>query len=233
MKTKLRFLEDLLGLFYPNLCLACHRRLPFGTSVLCVNCHYQLPKTAFHLSPDNNPFVERFWGRVPVHAGAALYYFSKGGKVQHLIHALKYEGRQEVGVQMGRWYGDQLRQTPVFCNTEVIVPVPLHPRRQWERGYNQSDCFAEGLSDTMGIPWRPDAVVRRRHTHTQTQKSRLQRLQNVDSLFAVSKPELLQGKHILLVDDVMTTGATLEACALQLLELPGTTVSLATMAFAE
>jgi ComF family protein len=232
MKTKPRFIEDLVGLFFPNLCLACRRHLPPHHSVLCLTCQYRLPKTNFHTYPDN-PFAERFWGRAPIEAGAAFYYFTKGGKVQHLIHALKYEGRKEVGIQIGQWYGAQLRESPGFSNAEVIVPVPLHPRRQWERGYNQSDCFAEGLSDAMGIPWTPQAMARRRHTATQTHKSRLDRLHNVGELFAIADPHLLEGRHVLLVDDVMTTGATLEACALKLLELPGVRLSMATIAFAD
>ncbi|MBL7790768.1 MAG: ComF family protein [Saprospiraceae bacterium] len=232
MKTPLRFLEEMVGLFYPNLCCACGKNLLIRQHVLCIDCQYRLPKTQFHLQADN-PFAERFWGRLPVHAGAAMYFFTKGGRVQRLLHALKYGGQQEVGRYLGKIYGLELKQSPLFCDVELVVPVPLHPRKKRQRGYNQSDCFAEGLSESLGVPWLPDALARRAFTATQTRKSRMERLANVGEAFALHRPERLEGKHILLVDDVMTTGATLEACGLLITELPGVRLSMATIAIAE
>lgn len=232
MKTPLRFLEEVAGLFYPNLCLACQQHLPSRHSILCVQCQYQLPKTNYHLHAENS-FTERFWGRVPLHAGTALYHFTKGGKVQHLIHALKYEHKPDVGICLGRLLGEQLHKSPLFSDVDVIVPVPLHPRKEWERGYNQSDCFARGLSEAMEIPWRKRALLRSANTATQTRKSRIDRVVNVGTAFSIGEAARLSGRHVLLVDDVVTTGATLEACGLLLQELAGLRLSMATIAIAD
>lgn len=232
MKTPLRFLEELAGLFYPNLCLACQQQLPSRHSILCVHCQHQLPKTNYHIHAEN-PFTERFWGRVPLYAGTALYHFTKGGKVQHLIHSLKYEHKPDVGVCLGRLLGEQLRKSPLFSEVEIIVPVPLHPRKEWERGYNQSDCFARGLSEAMEIPWRKRGLLRSSNTATQTKKSRIDRVVNVGAAFSIGEASRLSGRHVLLVDDVITTGATLEACGLLLQQLPGLRLSMATIAIAD
>lgn len=224
--------HDLIGLLYPHLCLACKESLPSRRDCICLNCQLKLPKTNFHLER-NNPFTERFWGRLEIESGAALYHFVKGGKVQGLIHQLKYLGKRQVGIRLGQWYGEQLRASEHFKNIDLIVPVPLHPRKEKMRGYNQSAAFAAGLAETMQIPALPQALVRRVFTETQTNKSRLERLENVQDVFAVQNPELLEGKHILLVDDVMTTGATLEACGSKIVAVKGTKLSMATIAIAE
>ncbi len=232
MKTPIPFLEAMVGLFYPNLCCACGKNLLLSQQVLCIDCQYRLPKTQFHHHADN-PFAERFWGRLPLHAGASLYFFTKGGRVQRLLHALKYEGRQELGRYLGNMYGAELAQSSLFAGIDLIVPVPLHPRKRRQRGYNQSDCFAEGLSEALGRPWLPNALIRQSFTQTQTRKSRFERLRNVEEAFALQQPQALSGKHILLVDDVMTTGATLEACGLLLTGLPDVRLSMATIAIAD
>ncbi|HMQ49022.1 MAG TPA: ComF family protein [Saprospiraceae bacterium] len=219
------------GLFYPNLCLACNKNLPPGQEILCITCQFKLPKTNFHQEKEN-AFTERFWGRVPLHAGAALYYFSKGGRTQQLVHALKYEGKKQVGSKLGHIYGQQLKETPLFHDVNLILPVPLHPQKERQRGYNQSALFAEGLSQSMQIPWSGKHLLRTAYTQTQTQKTRMERFANVEQAFQVPRPADLEGKHLLLVDDVMTTGATLEACALRLLEVPSVRLSMATIAIA-
>jgi ComF family protein len=224
--------HDLLGLLYPNVCLACHRSLPTRHECICLECQINLPKTNFHQEADN-PFTERFWGRLDIKSGAALYHFVKGGRVQELIHQLKYLGKRQVGHRLGKWYGEQLRAAPLFKAIDVIVPVPLHARKERLRGFNQSAVFAAGLSEAMHVPALPRALVRRVFTETQTNKSRLERLANVQDVFAIQDEKALQGKHILLVDDVMTTGATLEACGTKILEVKGTQLSLATIALAE
>ncbi|MCB9285820.1 MAG: ComF family protein [Lewinellaceae bacterium] len=229
---RLRWLDNLLGLFYPNLCLACGRNLPPRQEGICISCRYKLPRTHFHQEADN-PFTERFWGRIPLQAGAAFLHFTKGGRTQRLIHHLKYEGKREVGIYLGNLYGQELREAPVFREATLILPVPLHPRKQHRRGYNQSALFARGLSEAMGIPWLPDGLKRTEYTATQTKKSRLERFNNVEKAFVIPHPEKIKQQHVLLVDDVATTGATLEACALKVLEVEGTKVSMATIGIAQ
>lgn len=235
MKTEralFQLLHDFLGLFYPNLCLACGRNLPSQEELICVSCEFRLPETRFHQHREN-PFTERFWGRIPLESGAAQYHFVKGGKVQRLIHRLKYDQKQEIGIYLGRRYGRQLLESPWFADIDLIVPIPLHPRKEHQRGYNQSALFARGLSEGMGKPWLANALQRYYFTETQTRKSRMERFGNVEEAFLIGRPETIRGRHILLVDDVITTGATLEACGGKILEIPGTRLSMATIAFAE
>lgn len=226
------FYHDFLGLFYPNLCLACERNTPTKGGVICLPCQYYLPKTKFHLERENE-FTERFWGRVPIHAGAALYFFTKSSKTQNLIHKLKYEGKTKIGLKLGNLYGKMLQSSPYFDHIDVIVPVPLHPKKKQKRGYNQSQLFARGLAEEMQIPTAKDALARRHMTGTQTKRSRAERIDNVQRAFMVNQPHRLMGKHVLLVDDVMTTGATMEACANQILTCTGAKVSMATIAIAK
>lgn len=230
-KNLLEGFKHCFALFYPNLCLACGLSSPPKKEIICLSCQNKLPKTFFHLDKDN-PFAERFWGRLPIWAAGALYHFSKGGRTQQLIHQLKYNNKPDIGRQLGQYYGQELAQSDLFRSIDVIVPVPLHPRKKHQRGYNQSDAFAQGLSIGLGKPWLKDGLGRLAFTHTQTQKSRAERMENVMTAFEVRKAKQLAHRHILLVDDVITTGATLEACGLQLLALEDTHLSLATIGFA-
>lgn len=232
MKTLLsNYLYDLLGLFYPNLCLACEKNLPPGQKILCIRCNYSLPKTNYHLELENG-LTERFWGRLPIETGAALFHFVKGGKVQQLIHELKYNHKRDVGIQLGEWYGSMLKEQSSYQDIDLIVPVPLHIKKEHRRGYNQSALFAEGLAKRLGKPWKKDALMRRDASKSQTKKGRMERLENVMHAFQLNKAKSLEGKHILLVDDVLTTGATLEACGQKLLSIANTKLSLATIAIA-
>ncbi len=224
--------KDLLALFYPHLCAACGEKTPPRGEVVCVSCLYKLPKTHFHLQKDN-PFTQRFWGRLPLEAGAALFFFAQGSRTQELIHRLKYKNRREIGIQMGKLYGSELREAEGFRQIDLIVPVPLHPKKEWTRGYNQSALFAQGLSESLNKPWLPKGLQRRSYAESQTQKSRMERLENIAQAFTVGDNKALQGKHILLVDDVLTTGATLEACGLCLLEVPDVRLSMATLAITQ
>lgn len=224
-------LSDLANLVYPQVCAACGKRLHQQEDLLCLVCEYTLPKTNYHEEPDN-PVARHFWGRVMLQNAAALYLFNKGERVQRLIHQLKYKGWKEIGIKIGQIYGRMLSDTPAFKNIELIVPVPLHPDKKKKRGYNQSDYFAIGLSEAMQIPWSDTALQRSAYTESQTKKARFARWENVESIFIVENPNAIQNKHILLVDDVITTGATIEACALVLLATEGVKVSVAGMAHA-
>ena len=224
-------LEHCFSLFYPKLCLVCGTKKPSKGEILCLTCQHKLPATGFHLDPEN-PFMERFWGRLPLQAAASLFHFIKGGRAQQLIHQLKYNDKPEVGTRFGQLYGKQLRDSPLFQGIDLIIPVPLHPRRKHKRGYNQSETFARGLSDSMGVPSLSNILERRSFTQTQTRKTRIERMNNVLEAFQLRREKVVQGKHVLLVDDVITTGATLEACGMRLLEAEGVQLSLATIGFA-
>lgn len=229
MKTN--WFKDLFNLFFPNLCLACGANQLQGTAVICHACHRKLPVTNMHTMPENR-FTDRFIGRVYLESGAAMYHYKEDSPVQQLVHKLKYYGKFRIGIKLGEMYGKQLMQSDYFKNIDVIVPVPLHPRKERKRGYNQSDQFAMGLSKTMKKSWLKNGLVRTKYGISQTKKNQLERYENVMTSFAVGQTEELIGKHILLVDDVLTTGATLEACATKILEVPDTKISLATIAIA-
>lgn len=231
LKTIQEAAGDLFCLFFPNLCLGCGQPLIKGEEVICSICHFHLPKTYFHNDPEN-PLNRVFWGRVNIEAVAAYLYFHKGGSVQHLLHQLKYKSRPEIAVRIGKWYGLELHQADIFRDTELIVPVPLHPRKYRRRGYNQSQAFAEGLAAVMKAEQETGCLFRKVDSRTQTRKARYNRWENVENIFGVNHPERIKNRHVLLVDDVLTTGATLEACAQSLLEVPGVKVSIATIAYA-
>jgi len=222
-------LGEILDLVYPQVCAACDDDKPVRGSIFCISCMVGLPCTNYHLIVDN-PFERHFWGRVKIEAGAALYYFVPGGRAQTILHNIKYRRRSDYAMSVGKIYGQQLVRTPRFEGISAIIPVPLHWRKLRKRGFNQSKYFAEGLSESMGVPVDVDTLIRVRNTSTQTRKSRGERVSNVIGAFKLSGFSHLEGKSILLVDDVLTTGATLEACALKFLEVPGLKVSLATIA---
>lgn len=211
MKTIQTALGHLIDLLYPRLCLACQDHLPQKSQDLCLTCSYQLPKTNQH-QYEENAFTERFWGKLKIHVGASYLYFSKHGIVRNLIHALKYQGQQQVGIFLGEAFGKQLKTSPHFQHIDFIIPVPLHPKKKHQRGYNQSELFGIGLANSLEIPLLTNALIKHQHTETQTTKHRMDRFGNVEHTFKVHNKEKIAGKHILLVDDVMTTGATLEAC---------------------
>lgn len=223
--------DDLLWLIFPELCAACGKSLAMNERCICTPCRFHLPRTRFHLVPDN-PVAKHFWGKVKIEAASGYYYFSKGERVQQLIHQLKYKGRKDVGLFTGELYGYDLLNTSPYEDAEVVVPVPLHPAKLKKRGYNQSDFFAEGIASAMGIKFGPKVLRKTEATETQTRKHRYERYENVNRGFAVNQPQSIAGKHVLLVDDVVTTGATLIACAEVLLEIPGVRVSIGALACA-
>lgn len=225
---------DLLALFFPHACLACQEPLVAGERHLCTACRAELPYTDYHLlPPDENPLGRRFWGKLPVAHTLSYLRFLRHGRVQHLLHQLKYQGQQGVGKALGQLYGAELAAAGLGPAFDLIVPVPLHRRKLARRGFNQADAFAEGLAAALPCPWSATALRRTEHTASQTRKTRAERWQNVATVFEVARPEAVAGRRILLVDDVLTTGATLEACGAALLAAGAKELSIATIACAE
>jgi ComF family protein len=232
MSVKPSYLTDFVSLLFPELCAACRENLVANEQLICTDCRYNLPFTNFHLQHDNI-VARQFWGKIELEGAYALYYFAKGGKIQNLMHQFKYKGMHEIGNLLGNIAGEQLIKNDIFNSVEVIIPVPLHKKRLQQRGYNQSACFAAGLSQKLKADVDDHNLVRAIATDTQTHKSRFARFENMQEVFLVKNPEKLINKHILLVDDIITTGSTLEACSLQLLKIPGLKLSIATIAYAE
>jgi len=222
---------DALHLFYPHICSGCGSDLLGKDNLLCIHCIYDLPFTRFESHP-NNPIEKIFMGRMPVQAAHSEFYFSKGQLVQHLIHLLKYKNNKEIGHWLGELMGNSLLQGGRFSKIDYLVPLPLYPDKEFRRGYNQAEVICNGIHAATGIPVMTKNVIRQRPTETQTRKHRAERWQNVDGSFSIQDPETLKGKNILLVDDVITTGATLEACGRLILKVPGSSISLAALAHA-
>ncbi|MCF8237944.1 MAG: ComF family protein [Saprospiraceae bacterium] len=224
--------EAFLDLLYPRLCAACGIHHPIRDAALCVSCQLELPRTDYHLF-EENPITRRLMGRFPLQSATSMFYFVKDTPIQHLLHRIKYLGRKEAAWSLGRQYGRELRELEPYAKIDLVIPVPLHPSREHQRGYNQSAWLARGLAEGLDRPVRERALSRARKTETQTHKSRQERLFNTEGAFLVREPRRIIGKHVLLVDDVMTTGATLEACALPLLQAEGVQLSIVTLAIAQ
>ncbi|WMX14942.1 MULTISPECIES: ComF family protein [unclassified Aureispira] len=224
-------LLSLVNLFYPRLCFACQKNLISEQTSICIHCNYKLTPTNYHCTSPN-PVLERFWGRVELVHATTAYSFSKGGILQHLIHQLKYENKPQIGIELGKMYGSILKDSPLYSTVDYIIPVPLHPKKKRLRGYNQAAMIAKGLAISMGTKWSSEYLIRTNNTETQTKKSRLDRFANVEHAFEIGNGNEIEGKHLLLVDDVITTGATLEACTQTLLQVNNTKVSVAAIALA-
>ncbi len=231
MKLILDYLNHFGRLFFPQNCEACNTNLLKGEETLCTKCLYDIPKTNFHEKEDN-ALNRTFYGITKIKYSTAFYFFRKGSKFQILIHKLKYNGQKELGVELGRMSGSEIKNS-IFSEIDIIIPVPLHQARQRERGYNQSKMIAEGLSETMGKEYRTNILLRHVYTQTQTKKTLEERRKNVNSAFKIEKEELIKGKHILLVDDVVTTGSTLVACTNELLKIKDVTVSVFAVAYVD
>ncbi|WP_319482703.1 phosphoribosyltransferase family protein [uncultured Draconibacterium sp.] len=225
-------ISDVLGLFFPELCVTCGKRLVSQETFVCLNCWHDLPATNFHLKQDNK-VAQLFWGRVDISAATAFFSYKKGSKYQQLIHFVKYKGLKELGYETGRKFGLQLLKSPLFAEIDVLMPVPLHPLKEKKRGFNQSEWIARGIAEVLKKPLDTKTLYRKEYTSTQTKRNRYERWQNVESVFGLNGSEVIENKHVLLIDDVVTTGATLEACAIHLLKQPRTKVSIATLAYAD
>ena len=226
---RLFFWKDFIDLIFPRNCALCKRALFDFEPCLCTICQGMLPRANFHLRPFDNELTSKLQGLMPVHRVMAFLRFTKKGKSQTLLHLLKYKNKPELGEELGRLYGLSLLDNGFGGAWDVLVAVPLHALKKQRRGYNQSECFARGLSKVMGIPYR-ELLVRKKFTTTQTNKSRLERLENVEEVFALNEGQVTQGLRILLVDDILTTGATLCGCSQTLLQGGAKHVDLATIA---
>lgn len=218
-------------LFYPNLCLICGESLRAGEDQLCLHCFNNMPRTNYHLQCDN-PVEKHFWGKVPIECASSYFFFQKGSGFQKLIHELKYKGNKDIGVVLGRYAAADLLQSDAFSSIDIIVPVPLHPKKEAKRGYNQSGMICKGLSAILAKPVVADNLFRKLDSATQTRKGVYERYENTSGIFDVKRVEEFAGKHLLLVDDVLTTGSTLEACIQALQTVENVKVSVFTLAVA-
>jgi ComF family protein len=223
--------DDFISLLFPRLCYACGNHLSRNENLICTECYILMPRTGYHLSPDN-PVEKLFWGRCRIEKAAAFSFYNKGSRIRNLIHNLKYKGIRDVGYELGRIYGETLKNSDFTDDIDIIIPVPLHPSKKRIRGFNQSDIISQGLSEATGLPVDKLSLSRITVSSTQTKKSRYERWTNVEGIFSVDDATNLRGKHILLVDDVITTGSTIESCATELLKTEGVRVSVVALAVA-
>ncbi len=227
----MNLITDFVSLFFPEVCFVCGKSLFSNEAIICSKCYLHLPETNFHGEADN-PVHRVFWGRVQIESATALYYYKKGGAVQKLIHQLKYKGHQEVGIYFGKVMGSVLLNVDPFKNVDTVVPIPLHRNKLKKRGYNQAELIAKGITEVMGNLLDTQSVYREFSSSTQTKKSRFKRWENVSEIFKLTNNHLLDNKHVLLVDDVITTGATMEACLQTLGSVEGIQLSVVALAFA-
>jgi ComF family protein len=230
LKVK-QLLFGFFRLFYPNVCAVCGADLVQGEEVFCISCLYNIPLTRFW-NDKENIVAQIFWGRVNIENACAYFFFVKGSKYRPLLHKLKYKGEREIGSELGIQFGQALKTSALYRDIDYVVPVPLHPKKLRIRGYNQAEAIAEGIARGLEIELSTTHLVRTEFTQTQTRKTRAERVMNVSKAFTVANSKEIEGKHVLLVDDVVTTGATLEACAAKLLEVNGCRVSIAALAYA-
>ena len=222
---------DFFRLFFPAVCAACGRNLVKKEHHICTHCLYYLPRTRYHFERDN-PVSQLFWGRVNIENATSFFFFHKKSKYQNLIHNIKYRGQKDTGKEMGRIFGYELKESPLFYDIDAITFVPLHKKKEKARGFNQSEWIALGMAESLNKRvYR--LLDRQKYSSTQTRKGRYDRWKNVEDIFQLKAGFSLHNKHILLVDDVVTTGSTLEACASVLLDHTHARVSVATLGFSK
>ncbi|SDS27446.1 phosphoribosyltransferase family protein [Gramella sp. MAR_2010_147] len=224
--------HDLINLLYPSVCHICEAELLKNEELICTSCIHDLPITSYHLD-NENPVKKVFYGRVKIEKATALLHFRKKAGVQQLIHDLKYRGHREIGTYLGKWLGAELADSNWMNLIDVVIPVPLHKTRLRQRGYNQVEDFGKELAKSLNTDYLDTVLLKISATQTQTLKTRLSRWGKLEETLKIQNSENLAGKHILLVDDLVTTGATLEACAHKLYEIPGMKISIATMAITD
>lgn len=224
--------DTFLELFYPSLCEACGENLFDGENIICTKCRYDIPKTKF-AKEDDNPIEKIFWGRVELFSATAYCYYTKGGILKNLLHKLKYKSKPEIGVELGRLLGGSLVDNPKYESVNYIIPLPLHKKREHFRGYNQSYMIAKGINEIICKEIDNNSLYRAIETKTQTKKNRFERWENVSEIFKLRNEKKLEGKHILLIDDVLTTGATIEAAAVALSKIKNIKISVAAVALSK
>jgi len=225
-------IQSVINLFFPKACAGCNSFLLSDEKVICTSCRHELPLTNHHKIKNNEVF-NKFYGRIDVKFVSALFYFHKKGIVQEMIHKLKYKGHQEIGEAIGNWYAEELKFIEELKDVDYIIPIPLHKKRLKQRGYNQVTTFGKSLSKSLNISYNETILVRNIYTKTQTKKTFLGRSEVVESVFGVQFDERHHNKHFLLIDDVITTGSTLEACSRELLKIPDSKVSIVCMAMTQ
>jgi ComF family protein len=222
--------KNIISLFFPKVCVGCNSILLANENIICTTCRHNIPITNHHLNPENEAF-KKFYGKIPVEFVSAFVYFHKKGIVQNMIHGLKYRGYQEIGTFFGDWFSEDLKTMPILQNVDAIIPVPLHAKKLKQRGYNQVTSFGLSLAKNLNIHYNDTLLKRNIYSKTQTKKDLLKRTEvNQLNIFDVNYTKTDYDKHFLLIDDVLTTGSTLEACCRTLLKIPGAKISIACMA---
>jgi len=230
MFTKLKpYVDGLVHLVYPDLCLSCEKEVRIDDDAFCLSCLCKMPFTNFE-KENSNEFTKHFLGRVDIKSGSALFHLVHGSTIEQMLHRLKYQNRPDIGIALGRFYGKVLKNQILFKSIDGIIPIPLHPKKKKIRGYNQSEQFAIGLSEILQIPVFNQAIKRVVFTKTQTKMNRVGRIKNTENAFSLLDAKALTGKQILLVDDVLTTGSTMEACANKINHLKNIKISMLTIA---
>lgn len=224
--------KSVINLFFPETCGGCNAILSSNEKIICTLCRHNIPLTNHYLNPQNEAF-NKFYGRVDVIHASAFVYFHKKGIVQEMIHNLKYRGHEDIGELLGNWYAEDLATIPKLKSVDCIIPVPLHKRKFNERGYNQVTTFGFALAKRLNLTYTSTILIRKVYAKTQSKKNLLGRSEGIGSTFDVIFTEKDHNKHFLLIDDVITTGATLEACSKALLRIPGAKISIVCMAMAE
>jgi len=233
MKAILKtYFNSFLHIIFPHNCANCNSDILQEDSLICTKCFASLPETGF-FDMQNNPVEKLFYGRVKIEAAASAYYFNKHSIIQTLIKELKYHGNKEAGIFFGKQIGKYLKNSKRFESVDAIIPVPLNIRKEKKRGYNQSLVIAQGIVKEFDIPILNNILIRSSNTDSQTKKNRLDRFQNMQNVFEINKNISIVNKHFLLIDDVITTGATLEACSSILLAIPDVKISIVSVAMAQ
>lgn len=224
-------LTDFIALLYPEICIGCGEALLHHDKMICMECSIDMPVTHFEKHKDN-PVERLFWFKTDIQEAAAAYFFAKKSRIQKMVHSFKYKGNDKAAIFLGEKLGQIIKESGRFKTIDLIIPVPLHPNKLKIRGYNQAEKIALGMTNTLEIPTNTTALLRATHNPTQTKKGLFSRWNNVKAIFELAKPEQLEGKHVLIVDDVITSGSTIEACANQILQTPNTKVSIVSLALA-
>ena len=227
MKTFIENISNSIShLLFPHNCLGCATDILYDGDLICARCAAELPITNYFKAA-NNPVEKTFYGRIKVENAAANFYYTKDSLMQHLMVQLKYKGNKEVGRYLGRLMGNELKKNTRFDNVEALIPLPLNEKKEFKRGYNQAMEICNGITSVWQKPIINNAVIRTIFTETQTHENRVNRWLNMEGVFGVANPKVIEGKHILLVDDIITTGATLESCGAEILKVANTTLSIA------